>query len=149
DVIVQSAGDSVVDAEVELDVPGTADIPSQARVTRSGAVQVIRSPDAGDECDRALVLADKNEVLITADQQGSGQANLCAIADTITSGALAVLNASGVPDRRQALPRASLASLNACSLLGASALGKVPGIVAGQREPGFAGWDCSWDSPLD
>jgi hypothetical protein len=148
DVIVRDGAPDAVDAELELDLPGPPGVPARSQVEHAGAVTVIRQPDAGDHCDRALVLPDQNRVLITAKPTGDRAPDLCAVADTATRTALGVLARSGVPRRRVPFDRASLAGRDACALLSPAALDGVSGIVPGHRDAGFGGWECRWDSPL-
>lgn len=145
DVIVQSSGGSVVDVELQLEVPGWFDDPTLSSKPPPGGIKVIKKPPDGSACDRALILPDRNLVLISADQAGTGQARLCAMADAQTAIALTALHRSGVPRRAQP-SRASLASRNACSLPDPKSLDAVPGIAGATRTQGFAGWECRWDS---
>lgn len=146
DVFVQSSGGSLVDIEVQLEIPGWYPDPSLTQKPPPGEIKVVRKPDSGSACDRALILPDQNLVLIAAKQHGTGQADLCAMADTQTRVALAVLHRAGVPRRAAPFPRASLAGLKACSLLGPKMIDDVPGIPHSIRTQGFADWECQWDS---
>jgi eukaryotic-like serine/threonine-protein kinase len=41
----------------------------------------------------------------------------------------------------------SLANVDACGLLDAATIATVPGLEAAEPDPGFAGWECDWESP--
>lgn len=151
DVLVQGSGGSDVDVRVELEVPGWLAAegwygdPKLGQKPKPGAVTTVKSPAAGTECDRALILPDGNRVLITAEQDGTGRADLCAMADTQTQVSLTALRQTGVRPRAP-LGRASLANQNACSLLDPRALDAAPGIAGSTRTEGFGDWECRWDS---
>jgi hypothetical protein len=113
-----------------------------------GAVRLIEDPAESDECNRTLLLpTDRGtNVTVTARQTEDGKAPLCEIADVATAGAAGVLNRGPLARRSPPLPERSLAHRDACALLGADALDKVPGIDAGDPDVGFGGWDCDWHS---
>lgn len=151
DVLVSAKnGDDLGDVEVELDT-GPADPPAKGdRTTRDGVLQIRRvKPTDPDECDRALLLPDKNVVYITAKRAGPPPAtmNWCGAADIATTKAAQALNQGPVP-RRVAPPAAkSLARAHACELLPAAELAQVPGLGGAEADPGFGDWKCSWTSP--
>lgn len=145
DVFVQGSGGSVVDVELELEVPGWYSDTYLSQQPLPGAVRIVRKPSTDIACDRPLILPDRNLVLISARQDGTGHADLCAIADAQARVALTALRTTGVR-RRVPLAKASLANLEACSLLDPRVLDAAPGIAGSTRKQGFAGWACRWDS---
>jgi hypothetical protein len=81
-------------------------------------------------------------VVIDAAETGAEPADLCAMADAVTSHALATLNDGRLP--RRTLPVGSLAERNACDLLDTATVTSVLGKGSVHREPGYAGWRCDW-----
>jgi hypothetical protein len=71
--------------------------------------------------------------------------DLCAIADTQAEVTARILNVGPVPRRRAPLPRESLGWLDACGLLDATALAKVPGTDPNDPQRGVGNWACDWD----
>lgn len=145
DVIVQGSGGSVVDVELELEVPGWYPDPSLSQKPLPRTVRIVRGRSTDKSCDRPLILPDRNLVLINARQTETGHADLCAMADTQDRVALTSLRTTGVR-RRAPLGAASLSNLNACPLLDTRALQATPGIAGSTRKQGFADWACRWDS---
>jgi hypothetical protein len=143
DITVNSE-DSSVDVKVELDNP-TPDGNPPGPIQTVGHIGILREPVDGDECDRTLLLADGHRVAITAQQDGDGQADLCALADTATTSAVNALSRGELP-RRATLPANSLIHSDACALLDANALSRFPGVDALHPETGFADWECRWNS---
>jgi hypothetical protein len=124
DTIVRS-GDSEVDVKVEL--RGQTDEEPAEPVQTVGEVGIVREPLDGEDCERTLLLADGNRVEILASQNGAGQADLCAMADTATDSAVAKLaQGQEIPRRTTAFPDNSLINRNACALLDAAELSRVP-----------------------
>lgn len=143
DITVDSE-DSSVDVKVELDDPAPDGNPP-GPIQTVGRIGILRELADGDECDRTLLLTDGHRVEITAEQDGDGQADLCALADTATTSAVNALSRGEIP-RRAALPASSLIHANACGLLDANALSRFPGVDALHPETGFADWECHWNS---
>jgi eukaryotic-like serine/threonine-protein kinase len=143
DVLVQAGDHDVVDAYVTL--AGKDDRPgSRATATRTGGVTVRTEPRDGDYCIRILTLADGNRVAVTAHKVDSPAPALCAVADAATRHATAVLHRGPVPRRTSTPAPASLIRRNACTMLDATALRRVPGIDPRHPEPDFADWGCRW-----
>ncbi|HVV08885.1 serine/threonine-protein kinase [Amycolatopsis sp.] len=142
DVIVAGADDSEVDVKVQLDRGQAPAGPVQT----AGRIGVLREAADGDECDRTLILPGTDLVRVSTQQNGDGQADLCAMAETATGSALAVLNRGPVPRRTTPAAATSLIDVDACSLLDANALNAFPGVDALHPEEGFGGWKCRWNS---
>nr|WP_255671944.1 serine/threonine-protein kinase [Glycomyces amatae] len=116
-------------------------------VEMAGPIGVLRHEGEHEECDRNLWLPDGDHVVaISAEQDSSGENDLCPVADTAVDGALAVLLEGPVP-RREGEPEAvSLFFADACGLLDDEALERFPGVDADHPVRGFAGWECIWSS---
>ncbi|MFI7638856.1 DUF3558 family protein [Nonomuraea sp. NPDC049400] len=82
---------------------------------------------------------------VIANLEEDGKADLCAIADAATTTAAQALAGGPIERRSPPLPAASLAQKDACALLRGDALEAVPGVDATSPDPGFGGWQCSWD----
>ncbi|MFD2414787.1 serine/threonine-protein kinase [Amycolatopsis pigmentata] len=141
--VVVSSGNSKVDVKTELDAAGSDDAP--AGVDQVGGIGIVREPLDGEECDRTLLLAGGNRVAIAARQNGTGPADLCAMADTATNTAVTALSRGEIARRAPADP-ASLINVDACALLDADALSRFPGVDAVDPEIGFGHWSCRWHS---
>lgn len=142
DVIVKS-GASEVDVEVQLTAAAGTPL---GRVEKIGALDVVREPEESGECARILPLPDgRNRVVITAEQDGEGPADLCGMAETAAVSAAEVLSRGEIP-RRPAAEPASLINLDACALLDPDALAKFPGVDAIHPQIGFGNWTCRWNS---
>ncbi|WP_026360140.1 serine/threonine-protein kinase [Amycolatopsis nigrescens] len=140
DLVVTSGEKSEVDVEMQFE-PVTAPIPGESR-----PLEVRREAESDGECERTVLLGDQNRVVVTAQQNKDGPADLCRMADAATDGALAVLGRGTVPRRTVPIDPRSLANANACGLLDNTALAKIPGVDANHPDIGFGGWDCGWSS---
>jgi hypothetical protein len=128
--------DDDVVVSVELEAPWPDAPPPSKEVT------IDRHPLADGDCERTLHLPDGYQVAINA--KYGHQADLCAMADAITSGAQLVLQRGQIPRRATPLEPASVARLNACSLLATSDVASVlPG--AGDSQKGLGDWSCEWN----
>lgn len=142
DVLVTS-GESDVDVRVELDT-------AQDDGTDPPAIlRIERQPEQDGECERLVVLHDRGRVFVTAEQNGDGTADLCAMADVATATVRDALRDGAVPRRAQPFDDASLATVDACGLLAGDALRAVPGLAEDPPDAGFAGWECRWSGSDD
>jgi hypothetical protein len=147
DVLVQ-AGGGQVDVEDQFLNP-TAPAPTlPGTVQRIGSVGVMRGTVNNQECLRTVLLADQNQIVVSAHVTGDqpSSADLCTMAENATQTAVTVLNRSGAPRRTAAPDSHSLATVDACKLLDATSLATVPGIDANQADAGFGDWECKWSS---
>ncbi|MGP4016518.1 serine/threonine-protein kinase [Saccharopolyspora sp. 5N708] len=142
DVIVQS-GDSEVDVQVQLE-KGTSGGPPLP-IEKVGELSIVREPGDSEGCERMLLLPDRYRIPISAEQNGEGQADFCAMADAAVTSAVEVLSRGQLPRRPTPEP-ASLINADACALLDANALARFPGVDAIHPEIGFGGWECRWNS---
>jgi hypothetical protein len=142
DVIVES-GASKVDVEVQLT---TAAGKPLGQVEKIGGLDVVREPEKSGECGRILPLPDgRTRVVISAEQDGEGPADLCGMAETAAVSAAEVLSRGEIP-RRPVPEPASLINLDACALLDSDALSRFPGVDAIHPQVGFGNWTCRWNS---
>ena len=146
DVLVSTrTGEDLGDVSVELDTEWPS-AESGDRRTRTGRVIVNAHPSGDpDECDRALLLPDRNAVYVTAKRAGpGGSMDFCRAAGIATAKAARVLNQGPVPRRVAAPDARSLARARACELLPGTEIAQVPGLDGATAEPGFGDWRCSW-----
>ncbi|WP_405776962.1 serine/threonine-protein kinase [Streptomyces sp. NBC_00859] len=149
DVVAEAGnGDELADLELELDnTPAQfeGDVPTR----RVGNVTVGSYARDGDECERHIATADHEQIVIVGKRRAAGAPDPCALADAGTDVAVGVLDRGKVPRRAAPVAAASLARLDACSLLDSSALRKVGGVGTREPERGFGNWHCAWSSSGD
>ncbi|GAA1639508.1 hypothetical protein GCM10009744_31270 [Kribbella alba] len=147
DVVVQS-GQREVDVRAELEAQPTPDLPPPGPVEKhtGNVTAVARQKQEDDACERVLVLSDHNRIRVAARYTEGSGGDLCTMAETATKKAVSVLSAGPIPRRTEPLDAASLARVDACSLLDAKALSIVPGLDVSNPEVGFGNWECDWDS---
>ncbi|GAA3988531.1 hypothetical protein GCM10022247_03790 [Allokutzneria multivorans] len=145
DVIVQGAGDSVVDLQVEFKpYPAVPEGLSE----KLGPITVVRGRSASDFCQRIVMLPGNVGVRVTADHDaGSPMPRLCELADSVTQRVATMSAEAQLPRRKAQFPPESLARREACELVPAEALAKVPGVVPVSGRPGFGDWACFWPNP--
>ncbi|MEU2617808.1 serine/threonine-protein kinase [Streptomyces sp. NPDC007157] len=146
DVLVKNTdGDDNADVQVNLDAD--QDNYEGNLTTRVvGHLTVVDLKPDDDSCERAVLTADRHQIRIVGKKLGKVAPDPCDLADAATDHVVGVLDDGPVP-RRTARPAAdSLARLDACTLLGAADLARVPGVDADNRDRGFGGWDCDWSS---
>jgi len=133
-------------ADVQINFDGDPPEPGDERPARRvGNVTVMTSPRDGDICERTIAAADRKQIRVIAKRFGSPAPDPCALGDAAADHAVAVLDRGQVP-RRTSTPNArSLARANACELLDATALRRVPGVRARASDPGFGNWKCAWE----
>jgi hypothetical protein len=142
DEIVQASNGAQVDVEIQLQITDPSQGTPAGSAHRFGAVIVVRQTAESGECDRTLLLPDDYQVVVMAKlSDGVGQ-DLCGMADAATTTAVGVLNRGVLP--RRTLPTSSLAWADACGLLDAQALARIPGVRAANHDAGFADWECHW-----
>lgn len=147
DVTIRTA-DTRTDVRVQLDVPETDGLPEGVVLQNRGDIVLALSPREAEECMRRLRLPDGYDIVVDANLR-RGAPDLCAVADTVTDAALAVLVRGEIPRRPVPFPAASLAGFDACQLLDAAALAAVPRLGAAAPEPAFGSWECRWTGPDD
>ncbi|MEU5025183.1 serine/threonine-protein kinase [Streptomyces milbemycinicus] len=145
DVNLKEREEEVVGVRVELDADP---LPEAVARKTMGRVTVVELAVQGNECVRAMAVtgARDNSLRVTAVARRPAEVDeLCDTADVATRFAVKVLNNGEIP-RRPAFASNSLARQDACTLLDAKALEKVPGIDAKNPDVGFGRWDCQWKS---
>ncbi|XVS66417.1 serine/threonine-protein kinase [Actinosynnema sp. CA-299493] len=135
-------------AEVRLEILDPPEYEVQPHTP--GELGPIRlEPERDGVCRRPIPLADGNEVLITARNQGGHPSEVCAMADAVASAALARLGRGPIPRRTEPFPSWSLAHVDACGTLAADDLATAFAGIAVTAEPAFGNWTCYWeDGPL-
>lgn len=144
-VLVRTHTGVDVDVIVQLD-PATTSRIFPGKTEKHGPLTVVRHLPADDECSRTILLVDRTHVVLRAREEQPESTDLCAIADTATSRALAVLSNGVFPQRAHPADTASLARVDACSLVDNATLSQFPGIDARRPEIGFGDWECRWKS---
>ncbi|MFG2891175.1 protein kinase [Streptomyces sp. NPDC048248] len=147
DVLVKNqSGDEVAGVQVNLD-KDPAEFGDDVATRRVGNVTVGRMQRDGDDCVRIIATADSKQIVVVGERYESPSPDPCRLADAATDHAVGVLDRGAVP-RRAAEPAAnSLARLDACDLLDATALKRLPGVDPRDPDPDFGGWGCGWSSP--
>ncbi|MEU6247802.1 serine/threonine-protein kinase [Glycomyces sp. NPDC047010] len=133
--------------DVELYFYTTEQEPEQGEAEMFGLIGLIRNESDHEQCERSLVLPDGDNIIsIDAEQYESGDADLCAIADTAAEGALTVLADGPVPRRAEIPGPLSTYALDACDMLDNEALELFPGVNAHEPWQGYGEWECEWYS---
>jgi hypothetical protein len=139
---------SPVDVEFQMLLPRDFDSSTIISTTTIDSIPVQQDAFAGTECDRELSPSKSYFININAhyvDDSGTG-ADLCRIADVAVAAAASQLNSGGLATRT--FDKASLATVDACQLLTASALTGA-GVAATPGEPDFGAWQCRYGSNGD
>ncbi|MFJ8062746.1 protein kinase [Streptomyces sp. NPDC096142] len=146
DVLVRNtSGDDNADVQVNLDSnrDDFDDVDSSHVVDGMTVVALKRQ---GRACVRAVLTTDGKQIRVIGRQLNAVAPDPCQMADAATDHVVGVLADGPVP-RRSASPAAnSLAGLDACTLLDADDLERLPGVEADNQDRGFGSWDCDWSS---
>jgi eukaryotic-like serine/threonine-protein kinase len=146
DVVVSGVSDQQVDVRAELDEADN-ELPQGAVEKLTGNLtEVVRGRAEDGDCARVLVLSDRTHVVLEARHTDGSGMDVCAMAEAVTQKAIGVLKAGPIPRRAQPLPAASLAHLDACTLLDNQALELIPAVDATNPDTSFGGWSCGWES---
>ncbi|WP_327639919.1 protein kinase [Kribbella sp. NBC_00482] len=146
DVVVNGSGGQQVDVRAELDEADN-ELPQGTVEKLTGNLhEVVRERAEGGGCERVLVLSDGTHVVVEARHNDGSGMDVCAMAEAVTQKAIGVLKAGPIPRRAQPLPAASLAHLDACTLLDNQALELIPAVDAKHPDTSFGGWSCGWES---
>jgi hypothetical protein len=121
-------------------------VPPQGVPEERDGMVIVRGAPVNGECVRTLRLSDGNDVRVVAQPVQGSLPDPCAVADVATETALAVLVRGPVPRRPVPFDPASLAMVDACGLLDAATVAKVPGLETIVPDPGFGGWSCDWEN---
>lgn len=142
DVLVKLSEQEDDEADVRVELETRANnAPTEITAT---AIAIDRAPEQDGQCRRTLRLNDGNRVLVSAKHVDGKPAQLCAMADAVTSGAMIVLGGGKIPRRDQDPAPDALIRLEACALVTeAEAAAAVGGHTA--ADPGFGNWECDWE----
>lgn len=135
--------------QVQTSVDLTSALRYPTRPPTPGRMGDVERPDARDgTCVRSISLADTNRIdVATRSIEHAENAPLCAISESVLSGALPMLTTGPLPRRAQPFLPESLAHANACGLLDAAETTGVLGREA-RAENEFGGWGaCGRPSP--
>src|SRR5207245_169896 len=72
--------------------------------------------------------------------------DLCAISDTATDSAVALLRKGEIARRSAPVDKRSLFNVDACALLDGKGLARIPGVDAIHPDAGLVNWECRWHS---
>ncbi|WP_410789461.1 protein kinase domain-containing protein [Kribbella sp. C-35] len=146
DVVVNGTGGQQVDVRAEFDEADN-ELPQGAVEKLTGNLnRVVRARAEDGDCERVLVLSDGTHVVVEARHTDGSGMDVCAMAEAVTQKAIGVLKAGPIPRRTQPLAAASLAHLDACTLLDNQALELIPAVDAKHPDTSFGGWSCGWES---
>ncbi|WP_043667033.1 protein kinase domain-containing protein [Streptomyces xylophagus] len=146
DVLVRNtSGDDTADVQVNLD--SDRDDFDDIRSTRLvGGLTVVTLDRDGKSCERAVLTPDGKQIRVDGRQLATASPDPCQLADAATDHVVGVLADGPVPRRASAPDANSLARLDACTLLDATALARLPGVQVANQDRGFGSWDCDWSS---
>ncbi|MEU0948296.1 protein kinase [Streptomyces canus] len=146
DVLVRNnSGDDNADVQVNLD-SDRDDFDDIESTRLAGGLTVVTLKRNGKACERAVLTADGKQIRVTGKQLGEGAPDPCQMADAATDRVVGALAEGPVPRRSSAPAGRSLARLDACTLLDATALERLPGVDADNGDRGFGSWSCDWSS---
>ncbi|MEV0468689.1 serine/threonine-protein kinase [Streptomyces prunicolor] len=150
-ILLNNGGNDNAGVQVNLDSDRDKfdDIESTQLVPDTDLTRVAIKRD-GVFCERAVLTPDGKQIRVIGQQFDTKTApDPCQLADTATDHVVSVLAHGPVPRRTVAWPKWSLANLNACSLLDAAALKRLPGVQFDNEDSGFGSWNCDWSSDGD
>lgn len=146
DVLVRNrSGDDNADVQVNLDADQD-EFDGDLSTRLVGDITVVTLEREGNACERAVMTADHKQIRIIGKQLGTPSPDPCELADAATDHVVGVLDDGPVPRRPSAPDRTSLARADACELLDAASLARVPGVRVENRDRGYGSWDCDWSS---
>ena len=146
DVLVRnSSGNDNADVQVNLDSDRDDFDDIQSTHLTAGLTVVTLKRD-GRDCRRAVLTTDGKQIRVIGKQLGKGAPDPCEMADAATDHVVGVLADGPVPRRSSSPAANSLARLDSCTLLDATALKRLPGVEADNQDRGFGSWACDWSS---
>ncbi|MDQ0762521.1 serine/threonine-protein kinase [Streptomyces canus] len=146
DVLVRNnSGDDNADVQVNLD-SDRDDFDDIESTHLAGGLTVVTLKRNGRACERAVLTADGKQIRVIGKQLGEVAPDPCQMADAATDRVVGVLADGPVPRRSSSPAANSLARLDTCTLLDATALKRLPGVDADNRDRGFGSWSCDWSS---
>ncbi|MFJ8140932.1 serine/threonine-protein kinase [Streptomyces sp. NPDC096013] len=146
DVLVRNnSGNDNADVQVNLD-SHRDDFDHILSTYLVGNLTVVTIKRDGAACERAVLTADGKQIRVIGKQLNTVAPDPCQMADAATGHVVGVLADGPVPRRSSAPDANSLTRLDACTLLDAIALKRLPGVKMADRDHGFGSWDCDWSS---
>ena len=146
DVLVRNnSGDDNADVQVNLD-SDRDDFDDIVSTHLAGGLTVVTLKRDGRACERAVLTADGKQIRVIGKQLDEVAPDPCQMADAATDHVVGVLADGPVPRRSSSPAANSLARLDTCTLLDATALKRLPGVEADNRDRGFGSWTCDWSS---
>ena len=137
-----------VHLDVFFDIPVTSVADLEGRPQHLGDLTIVRQGTVPQgeivSCQNVLVLADRTQIFIRADNADRPSPDLCAITEVGTVTAVNALARDGISYRPDRTSRWLIAGSDACAVLDASELSKVAGLDSNIRLLGFANWSCTW-----
>ncbi|KUN24118.1 serine/threonine protein kinase [Streptomyces antibioticus] len=146
DVLVRNnSGHDNADVQVNLDSDRDDfdDVVSTRLVDGLTVVTLKRDERA---CERAVLSTDGKQIRVIGKQLNEVAPDPCQMADAATDHVVGVLADGPVPRRSSSPDADSLARLDACTLLDAIELERLPGVEVDNRDRGFGSWTCDWSS---
>jgi hypothetical protein len=144
DVIVHPPSKNSIDIKLGLE-NGPPDQIEGMTTVKVGPVTLYRYLEKDNDCDRAIAMVDRTTVWITSNPRGP-LPGVCTYAELAAQDALKAIARGELPRRTVPINRASLGSLDACTILNTSAMSNVLGVPLRQDSAGFGGWRCEWNT---
>ncbi|WP_052408058.1 serine/threonine-protein kinase [Allokutzneria albata] len=141
DVLVDVGREEKLDVEVQLVKRASQTGQKEWRVIAGNPFDVLEAPSDETECNRLVRVDETYGVRVSAKLPNSPR-NLCEVADVAVETVREVLKQGPIPRRAKDFPPDSLARVNACELLPASALAHLEGMNPGVDV--FGDWSCKW-----
>ena len=146
DVLVRnSSGDDNADVQVNLD-SDRDDFENIASTQLTAGLTIVALKRDRRICERAVLTTDGKQVRVIGKQLAEVAPDPCQLADAATDHVVGVLADGPVPRRSSSPAANSLARLDTCALLDATALKRLPGVEADNQDRGFGAWSCDWSS---
>ncbi|MEV8542906.1 protein kinase [Streptomyces sp. NPDC051572] len=150
-IVLNNSGDDNADAQINLDSDRDEfDHIESTRLVPGTDLTVVRIKRDGVFCERAVLTPDGKQIRVIGQQfDAKTSPDPCQMADAATDHVVSVLAHGPVPRHTSAPAAKSLANLNACSLLDAAELKRLPGVQVDNEDRGFGSWNCDWSSDGD
>ncbi|WP_405842200.1 protein kinase domain-containing protein [Streptomyces sp. NBC_01518] len=146
-IVLNNSGDDNADVQVDLDSDrDTFDNIQSTHLVPGTQLTVVTLKRDKEFCERAVLTPDGRQVKVSGHQLGDPAPDPCQLADTATDHVVGVLAHGPVPRRTVAPDAKSLAGLDACTLLDAAELKRLPGVQSANQNRGFGSWECDWSS---
>ncbi|MGW1713804.1 serine/threonine-protein kinase [Streptomyces sp. NPDC002156] len=146
DVLVRNnGGDDNADVQVNLD-SDRDDFDDVLSTRLTGGLTVVTLKRDGRACERAVLTVDGKQIRVIGKQLAKVAPDPCEMADAATDHVVGVLADGPVPRRSSSPAANSLARLDTCTLLDATALKRLPGVEADNQDRSFGSWACDWSS---